>query len=389
MSPGRRPITVGQHFAGYRLDELVNESGIGDLYKAFDERLQRAVALRIVAPDLARDPVTRARLNRASTALAGVDHPNVIPIYEAGEYGGRLFIAVRWVDGSSLRQLVRTEGPLELQRAVRIVNQVASALQAIHDVGIVHRNVAPSSVLVTPIDHVYLIGFGYARRADAEPGLTLPHQLPEAVDYLAPEYIAGEAVDARLDIYGLGSVLYETLTGEVPYPAAGVAARSYAHLVANPPSARSRRPEVPEALDAVIRRAVSRDPRERQQSAGEFAIEAAGAIGMPAPSWATRTPPDDDGRPPPREGDHDYDDPVFYTARGRRLRRWGLWTLGLLLFLAVPIALLLILADDGSASARHAVAASPAAVVAHADRSRPALRVTSAAPKRAASGRVG
>jgi serine/threonine protein kinase len=339
---------VGQQFAGYRLDELVTEGGIGVVYQAFDDRLQRAVALRIVAPELARDPVTRARLNRAVTALAGVDHPNVVPIYEAGEYAGRLFIAVRWVDGRSLRRLVRSAGPLELQRAVQVVNQVASALQAIHAVGIFHRNVSPSSVLVTPIDHVYLTGFGYARRADAEPGLTLPHQRPEHVDYLAPEYIAGEAADARLDIYGLGCVLYEALTGEVPYPAGGAAAKSYAHLVSQPPSARGRRPEVPEALDAVIRRALSKDPGERQQSAGEFAVAAAGAMGMSAPLWATSTPAADDLHPTDREGE--YDDPVFYTARGRRLRRWGLWAVGLVLFLAIPIALLLILAVDGSAS---------------------------------------
>jgi serine/threonine protein kinase len=347
----RVPITVGQRFAGYRLDELVNDGGIGVVYKAFDVRLQRAVALRIVAPELARDPVTRARLNRAATALAGVDHPNVVPIYEAGEYAGRLFIAVRWVDGSSLRRLVRTEGPLELGRAVRIVNQVASALQAIHAVGLVHRSVSPSSVLVTPIDHVYLTGFGYARPSDAEPGLTLPHRLPEDVDYLAPEYIAGEAADARLDIYGLGAVLYEALTGEVPYPAAGAAAKSYAQLVESPPSARERRPEVSEALDAVIRRALSKDPAERQQSAGEFAIEAAGAINVSAPLWATQTPADDDRRPTDRDGD--YDEPVYYTARGRRLRRWGLWTLGLLLFLAAPLALLLVIAHDGFASSGH------------------------------------
>jgi serine/threonine protein kinase len=350
MSSGR-PITIGQRFAGYRLDELVNESGIGVVYKAFDVRLQRAVALRIVAPELARDPVTRARLNRAATALAGVDHPNVVPIYEAGEYAGRLFIALRWVDGRSLRTLVHSEGPLEPQRAVRIVSQVASALQAIHAVGVVHRNVSPSTVLVTPIDHVYLSGFAFARPTDAEPGLTLPHRLPEEVDYLAPEYIAGEGADARLDIYGLGLVLYEALTGEVPFPAAGAAAKSYAHLVASPPSARDRRPEVPEALDAVIRRALSRDPGERQQSAGQFAIEAAGAINMPAPLWATRTPAADDRRPTDR--DEDFDDPVYYTARGRRLRRWGLWALALLLFLAAPLALLLVLAHDGMAASRH------------------------------------
>jgi serine/threonine protein kinase len=348
-SAGRRPLTIGQHVAGYRLDEVVGESGIGVVYKAYDVRLQRPVALRIIAPELAGDPVTRARLNRAATALAGVDHPNVVPIYEAGEDAGRLFIAVRWVDGSSLRRLVRTEGPLEPQRAVRLVSQVASALQAIHAVGVVHRNVNPLSVLVTPIDHVYLSGFGYARPTDAEPGLTLPHRLPEDVDYLAPEYIAGEEADTRVDIYGLGLVLYEALTGEVAYPAAGAAARSYAHLVSNPPSARDRRPEVPPALDAVIRRALSRNPAERQQSPGEFAIEAAGAIQMSAPLWATHPPADDEDHRPPDGGD-DYDEPTFYTARGRRLRRWGLWTFGLLLFLAGPVALLLVLAHDGPAS---------------------------------------
>src|ERR671918_1314825 len=187
-----RGRSVGQTFAGYELEELVNQDAIAVVYKARDVRLQRTVALRIVAPELTDDPVTRARLNREATAIARVDHPNVLPIHEVGEHDGRLFIASAWVDGRRLSTLVHDEGPLEPGRAVALIAQVARALQATHNHGIVHRNVRPSSILVNPSDHVQLTDFEYARPVTDETLVVLRDQLLEEVDYVAPEYIAGE-----------------------------------------------------------------------------------------------------------------------------------------------------------------------------------------------------
>jgi serine/threonine protein kinase len=324
------------------------------------------VALRIIGPDMAGDPATRARLNRESTALASVDHPNVIPIYEAGEADGRLFIATRWVPGVNLGALAREQGPLEPPRAVRIVNQVASALQAAHALGIMHRNVKPSSVLVTETDHAHLTDFGLARRSSDLSGLTVQEQLLESFDYLAPEYIEGAAVDARVDIYGLGCVLHEALTAEVPYPAATPAAKMYAHRSADPPSIRARRPEVPPALDVAARRAMAKDPSERQQSTGEFAIEVAGAFQMSQPPWPIRTPasevidieePAHDRHVPTATGDGGrrsagsppdrWHEPTYFAPPRRTVARPIAIACALVLFVAAPMTLLLVLLIHG------------------------------------------
>ena len=323
---------------------------MSEIYRARDLRLGRQVALRIVGPELARDPVARARLNRAASALASVDHPNVVPIYGTGEADGKLFIVTRWIDGTSVSALVREQGPLEARRAVRIVNQVASALQAAHAIGIMHRNVKPSRVLVTATDHAYLTDFALARRASDLTGLTIQENLLDSYDYLAPEYIEGGDVDARVDIYGLGCVLYEALTGEVPYPAATPAAKMYAQRSAEPPSVRARRPEVPEALDAVVRHAMAKDPSARYQTPGEFAVEAAGALGMSGPLWATRAAFGsslDRGAHSADSVDEQWSEPKHFArtrqGRGSRLAVG----VGLLLFIAAPIALLLALVLHG------------------------------------------
>ena len=349
---------------------------MGVIFKARDPRLQRDVALRIVGSQVAGDAVTRARLNRESTVLASVDHPNVVPIYDAGEWDGRLFIASRWVNGTSLSELVREQGPLDPRRAVRIVNQVASALEAAHALGIMHRNVKPSSVLVTNTDHAYLTDFGLARRASDLTGLTMQHSLAESFDYLAPEYLEGDPVDARVDIYGLGCVLYEALTGEVPYPEPTPAAKMYAHRSADPPSPRARRPDLSPALDAVVRRAMAKDPSQRHQTPGEFAIEAAGAVQMSAPPWVrdvgsvSALDDADDGqaeleqiaRPRSRSGSGERSRPDGGSARDESAGReeTGEWTepayfahagpgrsrqlalgIAIFLFFAAPIALLI------------------------------------------------
>ena len=295
-------IARGQRFGRYELAERVGQSDRGVIYKAKDVPLGRSVALRLVPADMASDGVVRARLNREATALAAIDHPNVPPIYEATEQDGQIYIASRWIDGVDLGTLVSEEGPLDPVRAVRIVNQVASALQAAHAIGIMHRSVKPSTVMVDATDHAYLTDFALARRSDDITGLTAQADLASSFDYLAPEYIAGAKADRRVDIYGLGCVLYEALTGEVPFDAPGPSAKMYAHASAEPPSPHARRPEVPERLDAVVRRALAKEPDERQQSAAEFAIEAAMGVDLSPPLWAAR---EASGEPPPRNGARD------------------------------------------------------------------------------------
>jgi serine/threonine protein kinase len=362
-------ISTGQRFAAYELVELVGDGDMGMVFKARDVRLGRWVALRIVAHDLARDPVVRARLNRESTLLASLDHPHVAPIYDAGEHDGRLFIATRWVDGPNLAALVGENGPLEPRRAVRIVNQAASALQAAHGLGMMHRNVKPSSILVAANDLAYLTDFGLARRRDDMTGLTAEQHLLDTYDYVVPEYISGADVDARVDIYGLGCAMYTALTAEVPYPRSGAAAKMYAHLSADPPSAHGRNPSVPEQLDAVVRRAMAKAPDDRQQTAAEFALEAAGAVGLSAPLWATREPhvPSPDPTAPaaqpavadraerdptaPAAGEPASDgaseaefyEPAYYVDRRPVGRRILFWTVAVLVFLAAPVALLIAL----------------------------------------------
>jgi serine/threonine protein kinase len=308
---------TGHRFAGYELQEFLGDGDQGAIYRARDARLGRQVALRVIAPQLTRDPVTRERLNREATALASVDHPNVAPIYDAGEVDGQLYVVTRWVDGLNLKELIARDGRLPPRRAVRIVSQVAGALQAAHNLGIVHRSVKPSSVLVTAEDHAYLTDFGLARHSGDPTGLTVEKHLLGDFDYVAPEYIQGNRVDERVDIYGLGCILYEALTGEVPYPRAGPAAKMYAHASAAPPSARERVPEVSEALDEVVRRAMAKRPEDRQSSVGEFAVEAAGAIDASAPPWARRGPhpapagsklPQIPGRDLPRDPDRGLED---------------------------------------------------------------------------------
>ncbi|HEX8158950.1 MAG TPA: protein kinase [Solirubrobacteraceae bacterium] len=300
-------LAVGDTLAGYKLEELVGSGATGVMFRARDRRLGRDVALRVVAPDLASDPLVRARVNRESTVLAHLDHPNVVPLYAAEEAGGTICLVSRWVDGRSLRRIVDEDGPLEPGRAVRLVVQVAGALQTAHELDIIHRDVKPSNVLVTSADHAYLTDFCLARRSTDVTGLTAPNELVAALDYVAPELISGEDVDARIDIYGLGLVLFEALTGEVPFSRTGDAAKLYAHLVAEPPSVHQRRPEVPPELDRVIARALAKRPQERQPTPTAFAravVDAAGATRPPwtrdrdAPAPAPAPAADDDANPP-------------------------------------------------------------------------------------------
>jgi serine/threonine protein kinase len=261
-------LARGATFAGYEVESVVGAGGIGILYRARQVRLDRPVALKLVEPEVARDPVIRERLRREARMVAALDHPNVVPLYEAGEKDGTVYIVTRWVEGTELGTLIQSRGPLEPGRAARTAAQIAAALEVAHEKGLVHRDVKPSNVIMTSEDHVYLTDFGLAKRAGTAAGLTGVNQMLGTVDYVAPEGIEGSEPDARGDVYSLGCVLFETLTGEPPFAGQkGGMAKMWAHVNAEPPSVRETRPDVPPALEDVIRRAMAKAPDARPTAA--------------------------------------------------------------------------------------------------------------------------
>ena len=249
-----QPVDIGTDFLGYRIEELIGRGGMGVVYRAFDLRLKRPVALKLVAPSLALDERFRERFARETELVMSLEHPNVIPIYDAGDVDGRLYLAMRLVDGTDLGSLLRAEGALEPARAVPICAQIASALDAAHARGLVHRDVKPSNVLLDSTEHVYLADFGLTRRLDDQPGDPGDDRSIGTPAYLAPEQIDAQSVDGRADVYSLGCVLYECLTGERVFPRGSRLAEAWAHLEEEPPRASRRRPELPEAIDRVISR---------------------------------------------------------------------------------------------------------------------------------------
>ncbi|MEP6954929.1 MAG: serine/threonine-protein kinase [Solirubrobacteraceae bacterium] len=274
-------LSTGSIFAGYEVESLVGVGGIGMLYRARQLRLDRPVALKLVEPAMARDPVIRERLRREARAVAALDHPNVVPLYEAGEQDGTVYIVTRWVEGTELGALIHREGPMEPARAARTAAQIAAALEAAHEQGLVHRDVKPSNVILTPEDHVYLTDFALVKRAGTAAGLTAVDQMLGTVDYVAPEQVEGSEPDARGDVYSLACVLYEALAGAAPFAGQkGGMAKMWAQVNAEPPPLRERRPEVPAALADVIARALAKAP-EARPTAGAFRAAVLAAVGEP------------------------------------------------------------------------------------------------------------
>jgi serine/threonine protein kinase len=261
-------LEPGSKFAGYEIEGVIGLGGIGTLYRARQLRLDRPVALKLVEPELARDPVVRERLRREARAVASLDHPNVVPLYEAGEDGGTIYIATRWVEGTELGTMINDDGPLDPNQAARITAQLAAALETAHEKGLVHRDVKPSNVILTAEGHAYLTDFGLVKRAETAPGLTRADQMLGTVDYVAPEQIEGSEADARGDIYSLGCVLYEMLTGQPPFgDQRGGMAKMWAQVNAEPRPVRERRGDVPPALEDELRRAMAKDPDARPTAA--------------------------------------------------------------------------------------------------------------------------
>ena len=267
---------VGTELAGYRIESLLGWGGMSVVYLAEDLRLKRRVALKLLAASLAEDESFRDRFLRESELAASIDHPNIIPIYEAGTTEDLLFIAMRYVEGPDLNERLQ-RGRLDPAEAIDILAQLASALDAAHARGLVHRDVKPSNVLLDTgarpdgSDHVYLADFGLTRRISEEAGIGDDGHLMGTIDYVAPEQIAGEEVDGRADVYSLGCVLYECLVGQPPFGRDSDLAVVFAHLETESPAPSAGRPELPAALDGVIARALAKEPEQRYASCREFA----------------------------------------------------------------------------------------------------------------------
>ncbi len=273
----------GSLLAGYRVERQVGAGGMAVVFRAHDERLGRPVALKILSPGLASDSAFRTRFIAESRAAAKVDDPHIIPVYEAGEADGVLFIAMRFVAGGDLRLVLEREGALPPDRAADFISPVASALDAAHGAGLVHRDVKPGNILVDARagrpDHVYLSDFGIVKGA-VSVNVTAVGSYIGTPDYMAPEQISGRSVDGRTDQYSLACVAFQLLTGAVPFQRDQLPAVIYAHLSEPPPSLVSRRPDLPAAVDQVVAKAMAKTAEKRYESCGAFADALREALGV-------------------------------------------------------------------------------------------------------------
>jgi serine/threonine-protein kinase len=288
VTKGRAP-EVGETFGGYKIESRLGRGGMGAVYLATHERLARKVALKVIASELALDEGFRARFLRESQLAASLDHPNVIPIYDADEVDGVLYLAMRYVEGPTLRALIAERGALSPADTRRLADQIGGALEAAHSSGLVHRDVKPGNILVAePGPHAYLCDFGLAKLVSSK-GATATGSFFGTVDYCAPEQIRGEPIDARADIYSLGCVLFQCLTGETPFARDTDFAVLQAHLSDPPPAPSSTRADLPASVDDVIARALAKSPEDRYATAGELAASLTHALGgAPSADDATR-----------------------------------------------------------------------------------------------------
>jgi uncharacterized protein YegL/tRNA A-37 threonylcarbamoyl transferase component Bud32 len=285
----------GGEVAGYRLERFLGQGGMAVVYRAYDSRLERRVALKVLAPELSGDTSFRQRFIRESRAAAAVDHPNILPIFDAGEADGVLFIAMRLVDGRDVGELIGRDGPLPVTRVCHIVTQMASALDAAHARDLVHRDVKPANMLRdavdggTHVDHVYLSDFGLSKLSLAASGLTSPTQFLGTLDYMSPEQIEGRPVDGRTDEYALACSAFEMLTGEPPFRQDERLAIMWAQLSAAPPAVTDRSPGLSPAVDQVMARALAKAADGRYRTCLDFADALRRALG-PARATVIRGP---------------------------------------------------------------------------------------------------
>lgn len=295
---GRPSDLQGKQIAGYVVESEIGRGGMAVVYKARDLRLDRTVALKLLAPELARNDTFRQRFAHESKVAAAIDHPHIVPVFEAGETDGMLYIAMRYVPGQDLRAMLDRTGPLPVATAARIAGQIASALDAAHDHDLVHRDVKPGNILVAEgtdsdhPEHVYLTDFGLTKKSLSLTGFTTVGQFVGTLDYVAPEQISGKPVDGRCDVYSLGCVVYETLVGGPPFQRDDDMALLWAHQYDPPPPPSSLRPDLPAGVDEVLAKALAKAPEDRWNTCLEFtgALRRVGGV-RPGPSASSSAAP--------------------------------------------------------------------------------------------------
>jgi predicted Ser/Thr protein kinase len=331
----------GAELGGYRVEQQIGQGGMGIVYRVTNVALGRIYALKVLAPELAEDEHFRRRFQREMRIAASIDHPNVVAIHYAGEQDGFLFLAMDYVHGEDLRQLILRDGALDPSRAVEILTQMGSALDAAHAKGLVHRDIKPGNMLLTVRDgeeRVYLTDFGLAKRSSTLAELTVTGSLVGTADYMAPEQVSGDPADARTDVYALGCVFFQMLTGKVPYERETTLATMFAHVNDPPPMLAPPLVDDYPEFTPVVQRAMAKKPDDRYSSAGDLARDAAAALAgtryRGAPSMVATGDP---------AGPHD-------SNRGRRLRRYWWAIAGLVVAVAAVVAVVVVLTSGSSTS---------------------------------------
>ncbi|MGP4011651.1 serine/threonine-protein kinase [Streptomyces sp. 4N124] len=314
---GRPSELIGRQVAGYRIEREIGRGGMAVVYRARDLRLERTVALKLLAPELARNDTFRRRFTHESRAAAAIDHPHIVPVFEAGETDGVLYIAMRYVAGSDLRHLLDRQGQLPPPTVLRIAAQIASALDAAHEHGLVHRDVKPGNILVSRgtdsdhPEHVYLTDFGLTKKSLSLTGFTTVGQFVGTLDYVAPEQISGKPVDGRCDVYGFACVVYECLAGRPPFRRDDDMALLWAHQYDEPPPLTDSRPDLAPLVDPVFAKALAKSPDDRYDTCLAFVTALRVATRGGAESGHAATEVDvRAAKPPPR-----WAAPVFGSAQ--------------------------------------------------------------------------
>src|SRR5690349_1713571 len=257
----------------YEVEELVGTGGMSSVYRARDRLLERLVALKVLHPHYADDDEYVERFRREARSVAQLSHPHIVTVIDRGEDDGRQFIVFEYVDGENLKQLIGRTGPLPTRRALELAVEIADALEFAHEHGLIHRDVKPQNVLVTPDGDAKVTDFGIARSLDVEHGVTQTGTVLGTSNYLSPEQASGKPTTQATDVYSLGVVIYELLTGDVPFPGENFVAVAMKHLNEQPPDVLEQRPDVPLRLAAAIDRALEKDPARRFPSMDQFAWE--------------------------------------------------------------------------------------------------------------------